>query len=65
MAATAATKPNSVPENNREVYAILFDCNDCGHCVDLHTPNDDDPAVLKEGRAKIVEIIRKWLSEPF
>mmetsp|Transcript_16086 Transcript_16086/g.2662 ORF Transcript_16086/g.2662 Transcript_16086/m.2662 type:complete len:111 (+) Transcript_16086:993-1325(+) len=41
--------------------AVLVDCNDCGHCVDLYTPTPDDPPELKSARRTIANYIANWL----
>lgn len=41
---------------------ILIDCNNCAHCVDLHTPSEDDSPPLKIARSKILKTITKWLT---
>ena len=33
--------------------AILINCNDCAHCVDLKTPSDTDAPTLTNARNKI------------
>ena len=35
------------------------DCNNCGHCAELYTPKDDDPAELKETRTQV----DNWLAD--
>jgi hypothetical protein len=39
----------------------IIDCEDCGHCTDLHAAKDDDPAILKEIRQREIAAIKKWL----
>lgn len=40
-----------------------MDCNDCGHCIDLHRPSLDDPKEVTQTREKIMEIFTKWIKE--
>jgi len=42
--------------------AILINCNDCAHCVDLKTPSDTDAPTLTNARNKIKSIVTKWLT---
>ena len=35
------------PNANINQIGLMADCEDCGHCVDLSTPKDDDSDVLK------------------
>ena len=37
--------------------ARVSDCDNCGHCVELYTPSEDDAPELKETR----EMITKWV----
>lgn len=38
----------------------MVDCDDCGHCVDLSTPSEDSPEILKEAHALILNKIQQW-----
>jgi len=40
----------------------IIQCADCGHCVDLHTPTDNDPENLTKVRSEIEAEISKWLN---
>ena len=42
--------------------AILINCNDCAHCVDLHTPSAMDTPGLTNARNKIKSLVTKWLT---
>jgi len=52
-----ATLRTSDPSLN--IVARTSDCTDCGHCADLYTPKDSDPAELKETR----EMIDSWIND--
>jgi len=39
--------------------ARVADCDDCGHCAELYTPNDQDPEEL----ADIRQEIRLWITK--
>lgn len=41
----------------------LATCTDCGHCKDLHTPEESDPAPIKESRAEFEKYLKEWLAE--
>jgi hypothetical protein len=32
----------------------MANCTDCGHCAELYTPKDTDPASLQEVRSNIL-----------
>lgn len=52
------------PDTQSKMVAMLADCADCGHCIDLHTPDDDkDPQILKNIRADIKVKLAGWLAE--
>ena len=38
---------------------MISDCNGCGHCTELYTPQPDDPKALNKTR----RAVDKWLSE--
>jgi len=38
-------------------------CDDCGHCMDLHTPQPSDPKELQNVRARFTKYLDSWLSE--
>jgi hypothetical protein len=44
--------------------AILIDCNNCGHCVDLSTPSPIDTPGLTHARQQIKTAISSWLTAP-
>lgn len=48
------------PVNEKQVVRLI-DCDDCGHCVDLHTPSDQDPQALKDARTLIKSTLGQWL----
>ena len=41
----------------------LTTCDNCGHCLDLHQPYEDDPQALKDGRQEFEVYLKKWLTE--
>ena len=41
----------------------LTTCDDCGHCLDLHEPSDEDPQALKDGRLEFEKYLGLWLEE--
>ena len=42
--------------------AILINCNNCAHCVDLKTPTAMDTPGLTNARNKIKNLVTKWLT---
>jgi hypothetical protein len=41
----------------------LAQCNNCGHCMDFHTPSLDDPVGLQQGRQEFERYLDMWLAE--
>lgn len=41
--------------------AHTSECDNCGHCVELYTPSDDDPEALKETRQMVLD----WVDDLF
>jgi len=39
------------------------ECDDCGHCKDLHQPSHTDPKPLKRCRIQAVKAMKKWMME--
>lgn len=46
----------------KNMLALLIDCNNCGHCVDLSTPNGGDTPGLTAARQKIKAQLTTWLA---
>ena len=42
---------------------FLSQCDDCGHCKDLHTPTEEDPEPVKQSRREFEGYMSKWLNE--
>jgi hypothetical protein len=43
----------------------LAQCDGCGHCMDLHAPQVDDPPQLQECRHREVAALSRWFNEGF
>ena len=54
-----ATQQESKPELGQ--VSVLSDCDDCGHCVELYTPNKDDAKELQQTRKQVADWIAKLL----
>mmetsp|Transcript_2794 Transcript_2794/g.4211 ORF Transcript_2794/g.4211 Transcript_2794/m.4211 type:complete len:397 (-) Transcript_2794:206-1396(-) len=50
------------PVSSDQPYSLAM-CDDCGHCLDLHTPSESDPQQLKDTRAEFETYLAKWLNE--
>ncbi len=50
-------------EGNEELNQVarVSDCDNCGHCVELYTPDESDPADLKLTR----QMISDWVDDLF
>ena len=46
------------------MVAVLINCENCGHCVDLSSPSPKDPPTLTNARNKIAMQIKAWLAAP-
>lgn len=52
----------SVQNNTKNIEAILIDCKNCGHCVELRGERPEDAPELKAARQKIRAAFRKWMN---
>lgn len=52
----------SYPVSSSQPYH-LAQCDDCGHCLDFHTPSSSDPVELQEGRVEFEGYLDAWLAE--
>ena len=43
--------------------AMVIQCVGCAHAVDLNTPENSDPAALKDARMKIRAFASSWLQQ--
>ena len=43
--------------------AVIMDCNDCGHCKDLHAADPSDPQIVVDTRSDIKATIEAWIKE--
>lgn len=43
--------------------AVLIDCADCGHCVDLKVANENDSPELTAARNLVAAQMITWLDE--
>lgn len=41
----------------------LSQCDDCGHCKDLHTPSESDPAPIVQSRVEFEKYLVQWLAD--
>jgi acetone carboxylase gamma subunit len=41
-----------------------MDCNDCGHCKDLHGDIEGDPQEVRDAREMVRTHLREWLGLP-
>ena len=54
-------EPLHNPDLQKDMVAKLIDCENCGHCVDLHAPSPNDSKNLTDARTLIETTIRGWL----
>lgn len=43
------------------IISLMIDCDNCGHCVDLHAPSPDDPVELQFARAEEIYYFSYWI----
>ena len=41
--------------------ATLINCDNCGHCIDLHAPSNNDKQILIDTRNDIIQTLGKWI----
>jgi hypothetical protein len=52
------------PTTQKDMVAILINCENCGHCVDLSTPSPTDAPTLTLARQRIATQVKAWLAAP-
>jgi hypothetical protein len=50
------------PVSSDQPYKLAT-CDDCGHCLDLHTPSESDPQPIKDTRAEFEGYLTQWLQD--
>ena len=50
------------PAKQSAMEAVLINCNNCAHCVDLKTPSGADAPTLINARKKIKSLVTQWLT---
>lgn len=40
-----------------------IDCEDCGHCIDFHTPTDTQPDALTKVQEDIADAVAGWIQQ--
>lgn len=49
--------------DSEDIIARVIDCSNCAHCIDLYTPELDDPTSLKKIREEEFLTITGWINE--
>lgn len=52
-----------IREDKGNMKAFLLECEDCGHCVELYTPSENDSDELKMVRIEIERLFEQWIDE--
>ena len=52
--------PNTTQKTMQVAY---INCDTCAHCVDFHTPTDDQPEALTVAQKAVAEAVAGWLDE--
>jgi hypothetical protein len=50
------------PVSSDQPYELAM-CTDCGHCKDLHTPQESDPEPIKQIRSDFETYLYEWLQD--
>eukprot|EP00951_Prasinocladus_malaysianus_P020269 scaffold165757_cov48-Prasinocladus_malaysianus.AAC.3 len=58
---SASVKP--LVKHDDDLPRCYVVCDDCGHCMDLHKPQETDPSNLKTCRAKGAEAVKRWVDD--
>ncbi len=53
---------SNINSTNPNVASYTAYCDNCGHCVDMHTPNTRDHANLTLVRTKILNNVTRWFN---
>ena len=48
----------------KDMKAVILNCNDCGHCKDLSTPSPTDTPGVTLARQKILSQLTLWINAP-
>lgn len=56
-----AGQTNSTLAESRGQKAYVMDCDDCGHCKDLHGTDPSDPKEVTYARQLVKDTLRDWL----
>ena len=54
------TYPDSLHKSD---VAALIDCDDCGHCIDFHTPYEGQPEALTAVQEQIADVVGQWIAD--
>jgi len=60
--ASMVTLPDAEYAQKNEVYNLLADCADCGHCGELRGPQDTDPKEMVAVRETISKTLHRWFN---
>ena len=52
---------NQIDRPLSSMWALINECEDCGHCQELHAEKDDDAEILKTNRKIIRKHVATWL----
>jgi hypothetical protein len=47
----------------KNMTAILIDCDECAHCVDFHAPQDGQPQNLTDAQNAVADQVGQWLAD--
>jgi len=57
----AAMRQLQQPYQEQSMTAEMINCEDCGHCIDFHTPTEDQPQELTTVQEHIADTVAGWL----
>lgn len=60
----AAMRELKYPKTTQKTMeAVYIECDTCGHCVDMHTPQEGQPQALTDAQHKVADTVARWLKE--
>ena len=60
----AAMRELPHPATTQKTMSVQYiQCDSCAHCVDFHTPADDQPQALTDAQNAVADEVARWLSE--
>ena len=60
----AAMREVAHPDTTQATMSSAYiNCDSCAHCVDFHTPEDDQPQSLTDAQTAVADTVAVWLAD--